>query len=281
MITTGSSWGSLFVLSRNNNLYSVAFLKKQLYRIFILHPLYRLIMKYKSQFQKAMLVCSLFSVIQLHSQTADSKPDVSQNKKGFLAGAAAIYNYSKPSYRYFDIEPLGFFPNGSPHDSLYRFKSRNMSTVSFGIFAGYNKPFSKKFSFSCGLEMDQRKEQVKYLLYEDGKLGTPEPVSYTVTKYAFFVPLRINYYIGRFIISAGNNIGFEAENSIKTNYNDGSKTKTSRSTIDLDLHFRESLSFQLWKAKGLYLQVSAEQGENPVAKYGYNHFFMGGGSYYF
>lgn len=226
-----------------------------------------------------ILLCSLVSASE--AQISGSQSTSNPNRKGFLAGAAYICNYSGSKGYIIGGSNSYFLVNSNPEDSLYRFGVRNRSTGTFGVYAAYNKPFAKKWSFSIGLEVDQRKQLAEYFLYDNAKLNAPDPVSYQVTQYALFVPLRINYYTRRFIISVGNKAGFVSDVSTLTTYSDESKNNMSSHELYPLMNLRESLSYQLLKDKRIYLQLSAEQNREFYLRSGYNNFFLAGGACYF
>jgi len=245
-------------------------------------------MLYKNHFLRLVVFCALLNATQLNAQDSTITDKFIANKKGFFVGGAYIYDYAKPVKSFlYENTYTPFVSNTNPHDSIYRFMTRRASTSGFGFQAGYNKPFSKRMSFSFGLEIDQRKSKIEYVVYEDARLNSPDPVSYVVTRYSVVIPLRLNYYAGRFMISAGNNIGAGKYVSTLIRYDDGSQIRKPYiqpqplGTFYIELSLRETLSFQLLKNKNIYLQLSAEQypvfyGDNIE-----NLAFMAGGTYYF
>ncbi len=227
-----------------------------------------------------LLSWGLISVPNLYCQSNDSLPHPINTNK-FSVTANFIYNYNSNKNINSISYPLGKIPNSTSGDSVYYMQYKNIDTKSFGLNISYNKRIAKKLSFSFGVGLNQKKEIKNYVTYIDSNNNKPDLIKSTLIQYSGFVPLRVNYYFKRFIINFGNNFGFFAYSRESAIFQDNSRKMYTYNSFFIKTTFQESISFQLFKNKSLYVSISAEQTGKFYKSDGYNNWFMFGVAYYF
>jgi hypothetical protein len=223
---------------------------------------------------------ALFTSAQLYAQTKQASPH-HMNRNTFSVNLNYIYNFSAYRSELSNTYLAGTPPNYNGTDTVYYEKHRNTGASTFGINIAYNKRLSKRTALSFGIGLNQKQQVTKYSVYNDRNSSKPDLLYTMVKDYALVFNISLNYYYQRFIFNAGNNFAYSiVQKSINT-YEDNSQKYDRCTTIPVNFYFQESVSYQLIRNKNLYLKVSAEQSERFYKPYGYNNWFMLGGTYYF
>lgn len=219
-----------------------------------------------------MCTCS-----HLLSNTADTSK-LNMNKKAFVLSTNIIYNYySNKTLVTFD-NPRGFIPNST--EIIYYQQYKYLDTYTYDFSATYNKPLTKKFSFSTGLRLDLLKEDKKTLVYIDSNANKPDLKRTVYKTYSVSVPLICNYYVNRFKFSTGINIYIlNFRKSIYT-YENNNKTYLNNKFIDLPYFLiQETIAYKIFKKHNLYTQLSVMQTTDLYRRYGYYNYFCIGLNY--
>lgn len=203
------------------------------------------------------------------------------NRNGFSINVNYIYNFCSNKKPNTWILPNGKLANDNSGDSVYYMTFRNIDTKTFGINVFYNKTITQKLSFSIGVGFIQRKKVTKYDEYIDSNINKPNKVFDKHISNSIIFPLKMNYYKNRFCISVGNNFGLYHFNKEVIKYeNDFNRTYQSNGLLAEVTHL-ESISFQVFKNRFFFINLSAEQSYDFYEKNGYNNWFMIGGTYLF
>lgn len=231
-----------------------------------------------------MRVCFCIIVIFISSyfygQHRDSLSN-SLNKNGFSVSANFVYNFCTSRKVESRAYPWGKIPNSTSGDSVYFMKYKYLDTKTFNVSLSYNKTIGKNLSFSFGIGIYQKKQIQKYYSYIDSNIYKPDIINNTYTKYSLFIPIRLSYNLNRLIISAGNNINYNFINQSVDKYDDNTKRINNYNYPQFNVYFQETIGYQLFKDKGLYATISAEQSGRFYWNYGYNNWFMFGINHYF
>ncbi len=201
------------------------------------------------------------------------------NRNGFAVNLNYIYNhcsYTKEVSNWYVVQS-----NYSGPDPAYFEMHKNSSARTFGLNTTYNKPIAKRVSISMGIGLNQKKQVTKFTFYEDRNPDKPDLTNVIYEEFAMIVPVNMNFYYRRFILSAGHNFYYKVSQKNTYNYQDNSQKRIDYNRHPFDVFFQESVSFQLIQNKNLYLKISAEQTDQFYYPQGYNNWFMLGGTYYF
>lgn len=229
---------------------------------------------------RIILLLMIISCTKLFSQETDSSKNTI-NKNRLSVNVNFIYNLCTNKKTNTWVIPNGKIANDNTEDSVYYLTFRNIDTKTFSVNLFYNKAFSKNLSFSFGLGFSQRKNFTKYDVYIDNNINKPNKLNESYTSNSLIIPLKMNYYINRFYFSVGNNIGLYYFNSDVVNYENGFKRSyQSKGMLSYMTHI-ESISYQVFKNKFFFINVTAEQAPYFYRKSGYNNWFMLGASYLF
>lgn len=216
----------------------------------------------------------------LKAQTNQSMPH-HMNRNNFSINLNYIYNFSAYRSELTNTYLTGTSPNYTGTDTVYYEKHRNIGASTLGMNMTYHKRISNRNSLSIGLGIGQKQQVTKYSVYNDRNAKKPD-LMYTIIKdYAVVLSLGFNYYYRRFIFNAGHNFAYSIVKKSVNTYDDRSQKNDRYQDVPVNVYFQESVSYQLIRNKNLYLKLSAEQSEKFYKPYGYNNWFMLGGTYYF
>jgi hypothetical protein len=237
-------------------------------------------MSFNSTFKHLILFMLVLSRSMAYSQRMDTATSVT-NKSGFSLNAHFIYNLYSNKRSNTWILPMGKIPNDNSGDSVHSMTVRYVDTKTFGVNVSYNKAITKKISFSFGAGFVQRKKLLRYDAYVDSNINKPDKLHEMHTFNSLIIPVKMSYFKGRFCFSVGNNIGLYQFNNHVTTYEKGSHRKFRSKTILPYVTHLESVSYELVKKRGIYINLSAEQAYDFYTKYGYKNWFILGGTYLF
>jgi hypothetical protein len=220
-------------------------------------------------------------MLSAYKVTAQTRKDLPHhmNHNNFSVNLNYIYNFS--AYRSELTNSYLSSPNYASPDTVYYEKHRNLSASTLGLNVSYNKRLGGRTALLLGLGINQKQQVTKYSVYNDRNAQKPDLVYTIVKDYALVLNLGFNYYYKRFIFNAGNNFAYSIVQKSVNTYQDNSQKNTDRHSVPINIYFQESVSYQLIRNKNLYLKLSAEQTERFYKPYGYNNWFMLGGTYYF
>lgn len=229
---------------------------------------------------KVIFLMSLFFCTNMFGQKVDSSNNTI-NRNGFSININYVYNLCSNKKSNTWIIPSGKIANDNTGDSVYYMTFRNLDTKTFGINVFYNKTITQKLSFSIGVGFIQRKQTTKYDVYIDSNLNKPNKLFDKYTSNSIIIPLKMSYHKNRFCFSAGNNFGLYHFNKEVIYYeNDFNRTFHTNGLLAALTHF-ETISYQLFKNKYFFIDLSAEQSYDFYKISGYNNWFMIGGTYLF